>query len=155
MSKPIVIFVFSQQCGACINFKRKALPELEKELKDRRIDYEVVEYETMNIQNRPVSGNPHPDIKYGYIRFFPTILLVPSDIWRNHKTKLRTVVKHGDEENPKVDYSKAGILSWIEDTARIILCLRDRIMEKTVNRQQMEDISFRLSDSFVLFVAVN
>ncbi len=114
MSKPIVLLFFSKTCGACVNFKRKLLPELEKEMSaDSRITYQIIEFNDMQIPN---DGKYHPELKNGFIRFFPTLMIVPANLWNNHKSKLKAVVKHGDEERPNVDYSKASILSWINDT---------------------------------------
>lgn len=114
MNKPIVLLVMAKTCSACVNFKRKLLPELEKELSaDSRITYQIVEFDDMQIPN---TGKHHPELKNGFVRFFPTLMIVPANLWNNHKSKLKAVVKHGDEERPNVDYSKASILSWINDT---------------------------------------
>lgn len=118
--KPVLVFVFSQKCGACINFKRKVLPELEAALvTNPNINIVVLEFPEMAIPNQdPDVGEYHPDLKNGFVRFFPTIALFPGDIWKDHKGKLKGVIKHGDEDVPKVDYSKNGILKWIDDTLR-------------------------------------
>ena len=117
MNKPVLVFVFSSQCGACINFKRQMLPELEKELaNDSRFTYTILDFPTMQIPNSMPNMKFHPELKNGFVKFFPTLMLVPGNIWNNTKSKLKAVVKHGDQEIPKVDYSKNGILSWINET---------------------------------------
>lgn len=116
-NKPILLFVVSSSCGACVNFKRKVLPDLEKELeKDSRLSYQIAEFEDMRFQ-KPINVNPHPELKH-FVRFFPTLMVVPANLWNNHKSKLKAVVKHGEEENPNVDYSKNGILSWVNETLK-------------------------------------
>jgi len=116
-NKPILLFIVSSSCGACVNFKRRNLPELERELeKDSRLTYQIVEFEDMRFQ-KPINVNPHPDLR-GFVRFFPTLMIVPSNLWNNHKSKLKAIVKHGDEENPNPDYSKNSILSWINETLK-------------------------------------
>ena len=114
MSKPILLFLMSKTCSACVNFKRKVLPELEKELSnDSRLTYQIIEFNDMQVTP---NEKHHPELKNGFVRFFPTLMLVPSNLWNNHKSKLKAVVKHGDEERPNVDYSKAGILAWVNET---------------------------------------
>ena len=53
---------------------------------------------------------PHPDIRK-LVRFFPSILITSN----NYEHGLRSFVKHGDEKSPHVDYSKDGIMNWIND----------------------------------------
>jgi hypothetical protein len=114
MSKPILLFVFAKNCSGCINFKKRVLPELEKELSsDSRLTYQIIEFNDMQVTP---NEKHHPDLKNGFVRFFPTLMLVPSNLWNNHKSKLKAVVKHGDEDPPKVDYSKVGILAWVNET---------------------------------------
>lgn len=118
MNKPVVVIVLSERCGACMNFKRKNLPELKAALeKDSRINTVILDFPEMAIPkfNNDV-GVYHPDLRTGIVRFFPTIALFPGNLWNSHETKLKGVIKHGDEEMPKVDYSKSAVLKWINET---------------------------------------
>ena len=116
MNKPVLLLVMSKQCGACAHFKRKILPELEKELKnDSRINFIILDFPEMMV---PVTGSHHPELKNGFVRFFPTFILFPGNLWNNHKSKLKGVIKHGDELQPRVDYSKNSILTWINETLK-------------------------------------
>lgn len=114
MSKPILLLLFAKSCGGCINFKRKTLPELESILsKDDRLTYQIIEFNDMQVT--PTEKH-HPDLKNGFVRFFPTFMIVPSNLWNNHKSKLKAAVKHEGEDPSKVDYSKNSILAWVNDT---------------------------------------
>ena len=120
MDKPVVVLILSERCGACINFKKKILPELEKEiLNDSNLKLVVLNFPDMSI---PSSNNNvgiyHPGLKNAFVRFFPTIALFPGNLWNNSNTKLEGVVKHGEEQNPNVDYSKSSILKWIYETIK-------------------------------------
>ena len=82
------------------------------------INFIILDFPDMAVTPaNPSVGNYHPDLK-NFVRFFPTVALFPGNLWNDHKAKLRGVVKHGDEENPRVDYSKTSIFSWIEDTIK-------------------------------------
>jgi len=120
MNKPVLVFILSERCGACLNFKRKMLPELQDELaKNNMINFVILDFPDMSIPaSNPSVGNYHPELKNGFVRFFPTIALFPGNIWNDHKSRLKGVVKHGDEEVPRVDYSKASVFNWIEDTIK-------------------------------------
>jgi len=120
MDKPVIVLILSERCGACINFKRKILPELKEELEnDSKIKTVILDFPEMAIPsiNNKV-GVYHPELRNGFVRFFPTIALFPGNLWNYHDTKLKGVVKHGDEENPRVDYSKSSILKWIKETIK-------------------------------------
>jgi hypothetical protein len=133
-NKPILLFVVSSVCGACVNFKRKMLPELEKELSnDPRLTYQIVEFEDMQFR-KPINVTPHPDLK-GFVKFFPTIMLVPANLWNDRSSKLKAVVKHGDEESPNIDYSKNSILSWINTS------LKNPIFQNEVDRSNQSSRS--------------
>lgn len=115
MSKPVLVLVMSDMCGACQNFKRKLLPDLERELKrDSRFNFIVLNFPEMAI---PSNGKDfHPELKNGFVEFFPTFILFPGHLWNNRNSKLQGVPKHSMKNNPKVDYSKSSILSWVNDT---------------------------------------
>ena len=120
MNKPVVVIVLSQRCGACMNFKRK-LPDLKSALEnDTRIKTVVLDFPEMAIPkyNNDV-GIYHPELRTGFVKFFPTIALFPGNIWNSHEMKLKGVVKHGDEEAPpKVDFSKSSVMKWINETIK-------------------------------------
>ena len=120
MNKPVLVLVMSQKCGACHNFKAKMLPELEKDLKnDNRFRFLVLDLPDMGVPKtgRDIAGNEfHPDLKNGFVQFFPTFLLFPGNLWNDKNSRLKGVPKHDMEKNPKVDYSRASILSWIDST---------------------------------------
>lgn len=117
LNKPVLIFIFSDVCGASMNFKKEKIYELEKELmNDTRLTFDILDFPTLKIPNLMSTMSYHPELKNNFIRFFPTFMLVPGNIWNNHKSKLKAVVKHGNEEEPKIDYSVKGILSWIDET---------------------------------------
>ena len=120
MDKPVLVFILSERCGACINFKHSTLPLLEKELvKNPNLNVVVLNFPDMMIPaSNPKVGNYHPGIKNGLVKFFPTMALFPGSLWNNHNSKLQGVVKHGDEENPQIDYSKTSILDWIQTTLK-------------------------------------
>lgn len=122
MNKPVLVLVMSQMCGACHNFKKKMLPELERDLNpDNRFRFLVLDLPEMGVPRtgKDINGNEfHPDLKNGFIEFFPTLLLFPGNLWNNKDSKLKGVAKHDLKENPKVDYSKASIFSWIDETIR-------------------------------------
>jgi len=59
----------------------------------------------------------HPQLQ-SKVHFFPTFILFPGNLWNNHKTKLKGIIKHGDEPQPKIDYSKNSVLSWINDSLK-------------------------------------
>lgn len=112
-NKPLLLFIFARNCGGCIAFKGRMLPDLERELKkDDRLDYEIVEYEDMSMQ-KVIGKKPHPDLRM-YVRFFPMMILVTSDSWKNHNGKLKAFPKHTDPR--EADHSKPSILNWINDT---------------------------------------
>ena len=107
--KPVLLIVTSKSCGACTNFKKRQLPELEKELKtDDRITIETLDYPDFN-----VSAELKP-----YIKFFPSIMLIPGNLWNTKK--LKGIVKHGDEDMSKlkIDYSVNSIKKWIDETLK-------------------------------------
>lgn len=117
MNKPVVVIVLSQTCGACMNFKRK-LPDLKSALEnDTRIKTVILDFPEMSIPkfNNDV-GVYHPDLRTGFVKFFPTVALFPGNIWNSHETKLKGVVKHENDEMSKIDYSKSSILKWINET---------------------------------------
>ena len=122
MNKPVLVLVMSQLCGACHNFKKKMLPELERELKgDNRFRFLVLDLPEMGVprSGKAINENEfHPDLKNGFVEFFPTLLLFPGNLWNNKDSKLKGVPKHDLKKNPEVDYSKNSILSWIDKTIR-------------------------------------
>lgn len=115
MNKPVLVLVMSEKCGACQNFKRKMLPDLERDLnKNNSFDFVVLDFPEMVINGNDVKNTYyHPELKNGFVEFFPTFLLFPGDLWYNRETKLKGVPKHN---NTNVDYSKSSIISWINDT---------------------------------------
>jgi len=110
----------SSSCGACINLKKKILPDLEKDLKnDPRFRYLSLEFSEKAIGGKEVDGKEfHPELKNGFVEYFPTFLLFPGNLWNNKNSKLKGVPKHDLKKNPQIDYSKASILSWIENTLK-------------------------------------
>lgn len=119
MNKPVLVLAMSEKCGACVQFKRKMLPELEKELNnDSRIKFVVLDFPEMMIPQTTQGLTYHPELRNGFVRFFPTFILFPGNLWNNHNSKLKGVIKHGDEPNPRPDYSKPSISSWIDETLK-------------------------------------
>jgi len=120
MNKPVLVLVLSKTCGACANFKRKILPELEQEFgSSSNVNLVILDFPEMAIPSfNPSVGNYHPGLRNGFVHFFPSVALFPSNLWNDHKSSLKGVVKHGDEENPKIDYSKPGIVNWVNDTIK-------------------------------------
>jgi thiol-disulfide isomerase/thioredoxin len=122
MNKPVLVLVMSQVCGACQNFKKKMLPDLEKELRnDPRIRFISLEFAEMGISKdgKDKDGKDyHPDLKNGFVEFFPTLLLFPGNLWNNKESKLKGVPKHDMKKNPQIDYSKNSILNWVENTIK-------------------------------------
>lgn len=117
MNKPVLVLVMSQMCGACQNFKRKGLPALERDLKnDSRFRFIVLDFPEMAIPVNKDGKEYHPELRNGFVEFFPTFLLFPGHLWNNKDSKLKGVAKHDLRKNPNVDYSKASIISWIEET---------------------------------------
>lgn len=119
MNKPVLVLVMSQQCPACQNFKKKMLPELEKEFKnDNRFRFVVLDFPKMEIPINKDGKEYHPELRNGFVEFFPTFLLFPGNLWNNKDSKLKGVAKHVLSKNPKPDYSKASILGWIDETIK-------------------------------------
>lgn len=119
MNKPVLVLVMSEKCGACQNFKRKALPELEKELKnDSRFKFVSLDFPDMTVPNNKDGKEFHPELRNGFVEFFPTFLLFPGNLWNDKNSKLKGVAKHDLKINPNVDYSKNSIISWIEETLK-------------------------------------
>ena len=120
MNKPVLVLVLSKTCGACANFKRKTLPDLENEFAgNNSINFVVLDFPDMSVtSSNPSVGNYHPELRNGYVRFFPTVALFPGNLWNDHKSKLKGVVKHGDENPPQIDYSKTSIVEWVNDTVK-------------------------------------
>jgi thiol-disulfide isomerase/thioredoxin len=119
MNKPVLVLVMSQQCPACSNFKKKMLPELEKEFKnDSRIRFVLLDFPKMEIPISKDGKDYHPELRNGFVEFFPTFLLFPGNLWNNKDSKLKGVAKHVLSKNPKPDYSKASIVNWIDETIR-------------------------------------
>ena len=117
MNKPVLVLVMSQKCGACQNFKRKMLPDLENILKnDPRIQFVLLDFPEMAIPLNKDGKEYHPELRNGFVEFFPTFLLFPGNLWNNKDSKLKGVAKHDMKKNPQVDYSKSSILSWIDET---------------------------------------
>jgi thiol-disulfide isomerase/thioredoxin len=131
MNKPVLVLAMSEKCGACLQFKRKMLPELEKELNDDpRIKFVVLDFPEMLIPQNLPGVNYHPELRNGFVRFFPTFILFPGNLWNNHKSKLKGEIKHGDEAKPRPDYSKPSIFSWIDETLKTPLFSNDTQIEK-------------------------
>ena len=119
MDKPVLVLVMSEACGACQNFKRKILSDLEKDLRnDSRVRFVVLEFPTMAIPQNKDGREYHPELRNGFVEFFPTFLLFPGNLWNNKDSKLKGVAKHSLKKNSQVDYSKSSILSWIDETLR-------------------------------------
>lgn len=116
MDLPVLVLVMSDKCGACQNFKRTMLPELERELRgNTKFNLVVLNFPEFNI---PVKSNfdYHPDLRTGFVQFFPTFLLFPGELWNDKTSKLKGVAKHDLNVNPNIDYSKKSILSWVDET---------------------------------------
>lgn len=115
--KPVLVFIFSKSCGACVNFKRKVLPDLESELAgDNRFNLVILDFPEMQIaSSNHAVGTYHPELR-NYVKFFPTIAIFPGNLWNDHRIKLKGIAKHGDENPPRVDYSKLSILNWINQS---------------------------------------
>ena len=119
MNKPVVVLVMSQMCGACQQFKKKMLPELKKELEnDPRVKFVILDFPEMGVPINKEGKDYHPELRNGFVKFFPTFLMFPGYLWNNKDSKLKGVAKHDLEKNPNVDYSKASILSWIDNTIK-------------------------------------
>ena len=119
MSKPVLVLVMSHKCGACQNFKRKALPDLERELrKNQTFEFVILNFPEMMIPARLPNMEFHPQLRNGVVEFYPTFLLFPGDLWWDDSSELRGVAKHNLKTNPNIDYSKKSILNWIEDTLK-------------------------------------
>jgi len=119
MNKPVLVLVMSRKCGACQNFKSKELPELEAELrKDDRFRFLTLEFPDMAVPTNITGKEFHPELRNGFIEFFPTFLLFPGNLWNDPKSRLKGVAKHDLKKNPRVDYSKASIFAWIDDTLK-------------------------------------
>ena len=118
MNKPILLIVMSEKCGACQGFKKKMLPDLEKEFRnDGRVRLEVLDFPDFGIPTKLEGKEYHPELKNGFVEFFPSMFLVPANIWNNKDTKLKLVPKHKGP-NPKIDYSKASVSSWVDETLK-------------------------------------
>lgn len=119
MEKSVLVLVMSHMCGACQNFKRKMLPDLERELKnDNRFRFIILDFPEMAIPFDKEGKEYHPELRNGFVEFFPTFLLFPGNLWNNKESKLKGIAKHELKKNPNVDYSKSSILSWIDETLR-------------------------------------
>ncbi len=111
--KPVLVFIFSMNCGGCTVFKRTVFPSLEKELPHDKIKVQILEFPTMDI---PLTGkinlgpgktvNYHPQLKY-HIKQFPSFILVNGKNWENSNLPLSPIIC--ETEN----YNKQGILNWI------------------------------------------
>jgi hypothetical protein len=105
--KAVLLVITSKACPACTNFKKRQLLEIEKEYKNNdKVRVEKLDYPDFNVETeyRP------------YVRFFPTLMLVPESVWKTNK--FTAIVKHGDENPPKIDYSIASIKKWVEETLK-------------------------------------
>src|SRR5665647_1415124 len=112
----VLVLVMSQKCGACQRFK-KSLPELEKPLNnDKRFEFVVLEFDDFTIP-APKGNQYHPELR-NFIKWFPSFILFPSNLWNNHKSTLKGVIKHGDEATPKIDYSLSSLNSWISEALK-------------------------------------
>lgn len=118
----VLVLLLSEGCPACIQFKKNILPTIKKELEnDSRFRFIILEFPTMAVP-APKSNEYHPELR-NFVGWFPTLLLFPSNLWNNSKSKLRGLSKHGDEKNPiemveKADWSKTSIFSWINETLK-------------------------------------
>jgi hypothetical protein len=112
-----LVLVMSEQCGACQQFKARLLPTIQRDLEnDHRFKFVILEFPTMRV-NPPKNNEYHPDLR-NFIKWFPTFIMFPSNLWENSRSKLTGVIKHGDEENPKIDYSRNSLFSWIDETLK-------------------------------------
>ena len=112
-----LVLVMSDVCGACQQFKRTMLPALKADLEnDSRFNFVIKEFPTMDI-GLPKNGDFHPELR-NFVRFFPTFILFPEHLWDNPKSKLKGIVKHGNEESPKIDYSKNSINNWVNESLK-------------------------------------
>ena len=119
MNKPVLVFVMSEKCGACQNFKKKMLPDLQRELgNSSQFKFLVLDFPNMAIPAQVEGMTYHPDLRNGFIEFFPTLLLFPGNLWNNSQSKLKGVAKHDLKKNPQIDYSKSSINSWINTTLK-------------------------------------
>ena len=122
MSNPVLVMVFSKQCGACHKFKANTLPDLEKDLKKLK-DVEVLKLEfpemRVPLSDKEVGFEYHPKLSE-YARWFPTFILFPDNLWFDKGSNLKGIIK--DEElvtkSLPPNYSKNSILEWIEHTSK-------------------------------------
>lgn len=112
-----LVLVMSEVCGACQQFKKNMLPALKNDLEnDSRFNFIIKEFPTMVI-GPPKNNEYHPELR-NFVRFFPTFIVFPEHLWDNPKSKLKGIVKHGSEENPKIDYSKNSLNNWINESLK-------------------------------------
>ena len=112
-NRPLLIFIFSLNCGGCTVFKRTVFPHLEKELPHDKIKVNILEFPTMEI---PTTGKInigpgkivryHPQLK-NHIKQFPSFILVDQKSWDNNNSQISPIIC--DTEN----YNKNGILNWV------------------------------------------
>ena len=115
-----LVIVMSEKCGACQNFKKRMLPDLEEALKsDSRVDLVILDFPEMAFPNPEDFGYYHPGLKNGLVEFFPSMFLFPADLWEDPSSNLQGVAKHTMALNPQVDYSKSSVKAWIDENAEL------------------------------------
>lgn len=137
MSKPVLLLVMSQTCGACQKFKATALPGIEREIeKDGKVELLKLEFPTMqlNSDDKDSDFEYHPSLPQ-FAGWFPIFILFPENLWFDKGSKLKGVTKDkeeieksmedrrkgilpkpGDKKYP--DYSKSSIMEWIDSTLK-------------------------------------
>jgi len=94
------------------------LPDLRETFEDdNRFRFVVLDFPEMMIPPSKDGKEFHPELRNGFVEFFPTFILFPGNLWNNKDSRLKGVPKHKGTTS-KVDYSKASILAWIDDTLR-------------------------------------
>jgi hypothetical protein len=125
----VLLLITSPGCGACVRFRQEQWTTLKKQLESGLGDRLVVEEldMTQNVAKEIMSGDPkyHKNLT-NLIPHTPEFLLVPVDIWKNKREKLKAVAFNSkmigenmiaDRENLK-SYTGYNIFFWIEETLK-------------------------------------
>ena len=117
MAENLLVFVFSDSCGACTSFKQSIYPRLQAELKN--INYLELNFPTFSI---PSSGSLNYNGKnqiyhkqlHTLVEHFPFIFFVNEKNWKDNKDNTSTlkINKFPAEDG----ISKTLISEWIQKT---------------------------------------
>ena len=132
-----LVLVMSEQCVACQNFKRKALPDLEKELrKNPKFEFIVLNFPEMMIPARLSGMDYHPQLRNGIVQFYPTFILFPAELWKDSRSELKGVPKYTDQmlKTTPIDYSKKSILTWVDETLQ-----KDPLFTQKNNKKNLNE----------------